>query len=187
MRTEHLMSGTDGEVYNVEPADDPNYNCWECSQKMDLEVNKVASNAICKKPAVVGFVIESECFDALQKEVSSLEKELIKLKAECEPWANAEADGRLVMLPLKPGQTVWAIEKKTDHKTCFIRERIINSISICEDGFMQFQLMDPRRYRGEPADYYSNDIFWQAEKIGETIFLTLEEAEKALTKGGMRE
>ena len=142
----------------------------------------MASCAICKKPVTVGHVIERECFDALQKEVGSLAKELAKLEAEFKYLLKAEEDSRLVLLPLRPGQTVWAIEKKSDHKTRFIRERVINSISICEDGFMQFQLMDLRRYRDEEADYYCNDIFWQAEKIGETIFVTLEEAEKALAK-----
>jgi len=95
-------------------------------------------------------------------------------------YEDAEEQKKLIMLPLIPGQAVWTIETKADHKTKFIRERIVNHVSIAENDFMQFQLMDPRCYRDEPADYYFDDIFWQKEKIGQTIFTTLEDAELAL-------
>ena len=34
-----MMGGPDSEVYNIEPADDLIYNCWECGQKLDWEVD----------------------------------------------------------------------------------------------------------------------------------------------------
>lgn len=95
---------------------------------------------------------------------------------ECRELAGAKAEGRLVVLPIKIGKTVWVVEKKLDHRTRFVRERFVNSIGLSTDGYMNLQFMVPEEHYSFPIE----DIFWEPSKIGKTIFLTREEAEAAL-------
>lgn len=81
----------------------------------------------------------------------------------------ADKDGRLVALPCKIGGTVYLLlqdDVKHNPETCgwYISEDRVGAIA--EGGF----------YLGDPAD----DVYVRNEEIGEEVFLTCEEAEKAL-------
>ncbi len=81
----------------------------------------------------------------------------------------ADKDGRLVVLPCKIGGTVYLLlqdDVKHNPETCgwYISEDRVGAIA--EGGF----------YLGDPAD----DVYVRNEEIGEEVFLTREEAEKAL-------
>lgn len=83
--------------------------------------------------------------------------------------AEADKDGRLVALPCKIGGTVYLLlqdDVKHNPETCgwYISEDRVGAIA--EGGF----------YLGDPAD----DVYVRNEEIGEEVFLTCEEAEKAL-------
>lgn len=83
--------------------------------------------------------------------------------------AEADKDGRLAVLPCKIGGTVYLLlqdDVKHNPETCgwYISEDRVGAIA--EGGF----------YLGDPAD----DVYVRNEEIGEEVFLTREEAEKAL-------
>ena len=87
--------------------------------------------------------------------------------------AEADKDGRLAVLPCKIGGTVYLLLQdavKYNPETCgwYISEDRVGAIA--EGGF----------YLGDPAD----DIYVRNEEIGKEVFLTREEAEKALGKKG---
>lgn len=75
----------------------------------------------------------------------------------------AEKEGRCVVLPCKQGDTVWRICGPKGRK--FVAERKVVSITMYEPG--RFEI-------------FTNCDDW----LGETVFLTREEAEKALKEGG---
>ena len=83
--------------------------------------------------------------------------------------AEADKDGRLAVLPCKIGGTVYLLlqdDVKHNPETCgwYISEDRVGAIA--EGGF----------YLGDPAD----DVYVRNEEIREEVFLTREEAEKAL-------
>jgi len=89
-------------------------------------------------------------------------------------YENAEEEGRLVVLPCKPWDKVYAlfivdvIDKKPIYKIFQIK---VTKITI--DRFrvlFSFETLDQNKYNSERT----------MEAFGETVFLTREEAEKAL-------
>lgn len=95
--------------------------------------------------------------------------------------SEADADGRIVVLPLAPGTHVWALERKLGSPPTrfdFFRERIVNSYGVAQNGFLNMQLMVPDG--AYPYPVY--DLYPQIKDIGRTVFLTREEAEAALDK-----
>lgn len=81
---------------------------------------------------------------------------------------NAEADGRLVVLPCKVGDTVyveWSDGLEYD-------KSVVEKISIGADGQARFLI---------PAYLHSHSASWyQTSDFGKTVFLTREEAEATL-------
>lgn len=87
--------------------------------------------------------------------------------------AEADRDGRLVVLPCKVGDTVWAIENPWTGKLLKKPiEAYANGMKKFSHGLYVNVLFDTRKINGT-RDYETNHI-------GETIFFTREEAEKAL-------
>ena len=87
--------------------------------------------------------------------------------------AEADMAGRLVVLPCKVGDTVWAIENPWTGKLLKKPiEAYVNGMKKFSHGLYVNVLFDTRKINGT-RDYETNHI-------GETIFFTLEEAEKAL-------
>lgn len=85
----------------------------------------------------------------------------------------ADRDGRLVVLPCKVGDTVWAIENPWTGKLLKKPiEAYANGMKKFSHGLYVNVLFDTRKINGT-RDYETNHI-------GETIFFTREEAEKAL-------
>lgn len=92
------------------------------------------------------------------KEIEGLSIERMK------ELAKAELEGRLLILPCKVGDTVYCIRKNPFAKGRYVKENIAESITV---------------YRDHSISIFStlNDV------LGETVFLTREEAEAALTGG----
>lgn len=107
-------------------------------------------------------------FDYTLTESRTLQEQLALIERLRE-LAEADKDGRLVALPCKIGGTVYLLlqdDVKHNPETCgwYIIEDRVGAIA--EGGF----------YLGDPAD----DVYVRNEEIGEEVFLTCEEAEKAL-------
>ena len=86
-----------------------------------------------------------------------------------EKLAEADKDGRLVVRPYRIGETVYVLLQDgaifyPETNGWYISEEVIGAIS--PDGF----------YLGDPVD----DVYTPDSEIGKTVFLTREEAEKAL-------
>lgn len=84
--------------------------------------------------------------------------------------AKAEAEGRLVVLPCKVGDTVYAVLEDWESYESYI----IEDARISEAGSKGFWVSG---IRDEPDEMH---IFTPWSEIGKTVFLTREEAEKAL-------
>lgn len=107
-------------------------------------------------------------FDYALTESRTLQEQLALIERLRE-LAEADKDGRLAVLPCKIGGTVYLLlqdDVKHNPETCgwYISEDRVGAIA--EGGF----------YLGDPAD----DVYVRNVEIGEEVFLTREEAEKAL-------
>lgn len=80
--------------------------------------------------------------------------------------AEADKDGRCVVLPCKVGDTVYQLRKKTHARGIGISTRIVSSACVWADGSY--------------ALTHQGMSYCQSRDLGKTWFLTREEAEKAL-------
>ena len=90
-----------------------------------------------------------------------------------EKLAEADKDGRLVVLPCKVGDTVWVARNPWTGK--LLKKPLdayVNGMKMYSHGLYVNLLFDTRKINGT-RDYEINHI-------GKTVFLTREEAEKAL-------
>ena len=107
--------------------------------------------------------MQEEHFSGL--EMAKLHSALIELKK----YQEADKEGRVVVLPCRIGSTVYVLIQDNaifypETNGWYIGEDTIDAIA--QDGF----------YLGNPED----GNFWPNDAIGEIVFLTREEAEKAL-------
>ena len=111
--------------------------------------------------------MQEEHFSGL--EMAKLHSALMELKK----YQEADKDGRLVVLPCKVGDTVWAIENPwTGELLKKPIEAYVNGMKKFSHGLYVNVLFDTRKINGT-KDYEVNHI-------GKTLFLTCEEAERAL-------
>jgi hypothetical protein len=88
----------------------------------------------------------------------------VKICEDCWNHAQAKADGRMVVLPCKVGDTIWKIKAVFSYFSKPMEDRVDriiisnNEILVCCTGGAKFSI----------------------DSIGKTVFLTREEAEKAL-------
>lgn len=80
----------------------------------------------------------------------------------------AEAEGRLVVLPCKTGDTVYQLTNKRHAKGQGVAPRIVSSICVWSDGHY--------------ALCHQGMTYCQSNELGKKWFLTREEAEAALAK-----
>ena len=127
------------------------------------------------------------------EEITAMQHTLDEYHEVADPLLRAQADGRLVVLPCKVGDTVWAASGKIIK--CEIREPYL-----CDGGGIEYLVAfdcDGSDCRGCPFDRWTQDCFgeryceseygyasfcasFKDSDIGKTVFLTREEAEKAL-------
>lgn len=96
-----------------------------------------------------------------------------------EKLAEADKDGRLVV-PCKIGDTVYEIIRYRNFGIVEIVERTVLSVEIFQDdGYIKMQRWVPCHDTGDILKQ-SVDSWAKIEDFGKTVFLTHEEAEKAL-------
>jgi FtsZ-binding cell division protein ZapB len=110
--------------------------------------------------------------DDAEAKIEALQQE----NEQLQELAKAKADGRLVVLPVKVGDTVYIAVKEWDARYCLkssfvpcVREGTVAHICISHKGIIVCVTV-----KGEYSEYY---------EFGKTVFLTREAAEKALGVG----
>lgn len=121
---------------------------------------------------VDGFVDLLDEIERLTKEVTHLaiesverEKALSKLEAEVSVWAEAEQDGRLVVLPCKVGDKVFSLSWNTKHEKYEVCNGIISNA--------RYDTIDKVIMVSDSERYYV---------LGKRVFFTREEAAAALER-----
>ena len=107
------------------------------------------------------------------EEITAMQHTLDEYHKVADPLLRAQADGRLVVLPCKVGDTLWVTSNPWTGKL------LKKPLDACVDGMKMYShglyvnlLFDTRKINGT-RDYEINHI-------GKTVFLTREEAEAAL-------
>lgn len=107
------------------------------------------------------------------EEITAMQHTLDECHKVADPLLRAQADGRLVVLPCKVGDTVWVTRNpwtgKLLKKTL---DACVNGMKMYSHGLYVNLLFDTRKINGT-RDYEINHI-------GKTVFLTREEAKAAL-------
>ncbi len=145
------------------------------------------ASAIARLAAYEDTGLGPEDIDALRKREQGLAELLARVSCGCAvPYtrlaelAQAEKDGRLVVLPCKVGDVVYAITSSTNidgleseetEETIDIFECTVESVTLYSKRSTQFRLF----YQGVFVA-----IFVTLDDFGKTVFLTRAEAEAAL-------
>lgn len=116
-----------------------------------------------------GLAKAADLIEAQAKEIEKLQAQLRHLCRDCdldrlEKLAEADRDGRLVVLPCKVGDVVYGF-----HGEKTILPMVVKWIETCTNGWCIAVQYAPTAAR-----------FYQFSDFGKTVFLTSEEAEKAL-------
>ena len=107
------------------------------------------------------------------EEITAMQHTLDEYHKVADPLLRAQADGRLVVLPCKVGDTLWVTSNPWTGK--LLKKPLdacVNGMKMYSHGLYVNLLFDTRKINGT-RDYEINHI-------GKTVFLTREEAEKAL-------
>jgi len=107
------------------------------------------------------------------EEITAMQHTLDEYHKVADPLLRAQADGRLVVLPCKVGDTVWVTRNPWTGK--LLKKPLdayVNGMKMYSHGIYVNLLFDTRKINGT-RDYEINHI-------GKTVFLTHEEAEAAL-------
>lgn len=107
------------------------------------------------------------------EEITAMQHTLDEYHKVADPLLRAQADGRLVVLPCKVGDTLWVTSNPWTGK--LLKKPLdacVNGMKMYPHGLYVNLLIDTRKINGT-RDYEINHI-------GKTVFLTREEAEKAL-------
>lgn len=140
-----------------------------CSQKQVWERLKAYENTRRTPEEVTAL---GELFDYALKESKTLSEQLTLLK-HIRELAEADKDGRVVVLPCKVGDTVWLTRTWVSERLSQPEAAALTGAYICGNDVCTF---------------VTNKYGFQQDKIGKTVFLTREEAEKALAEmEGMKE
>lgn len=107
------------------------------------------------------------------EEITAMQHTLDEYHKVADPLLRAQADGRLVVLPCKVGDTLWVTSNPWTGK--LLKKPLdacVNGMKMYSHGLYVNLLFDTRKINGT-RDYEINHI-------GKTVFLTREEAEAAL-------
>lgn len=107
------------------------------------------------------------------EEITAMQHTLDEYHKVADPLLRVQADGRLVVLPCKVGDTLWVTSNPWTGKLLKKPlEACVNGMKMYSHGLYVNLLFDTRKINGT-RDYEINHI-------GKTVFLTREEAEAAL-------
>lgn len=145
------------------PKEDPERACEEC-------IHFFACSMQCGEQMAQRSATGCECYEPIKSSmayyVGTLDGAKGKIPNRLRELAEADKDGRVVVLPCKVGDTVYQLRKKTHARGIGISPRIVSSACVWADGSY--------------ALTHQGMSYCQSRDLGKTWFLTREEAEKAL-------
>ena len=146
-----------------------NVNCLRCRFRHEDNGNCTAVGGFCTAVAAAHCPLLRQYLDTgmTPEEIAAMQHTLSEYHKVADPLLRAQADGRLVVLPCKVGQRVFALLDTDKH----ISECEVKQIGMGNKiGFIG---LEPIGARGREYGVALNGF-------GKTVFLTREEAEAAL-------
>lgn len=144
-----------------------NVNCLRCRFRHEDNGNCTAVGGFCTAVPAAHCPLLRQYLD------TGMTPEEVLPKDKADEIAEADKDGRVVVLPCKVGDTVWVTRNPWTGK--LLKKPLdayVNGMKMYSHGLYVNLLFDTRKINGT-RDYEINHI-------GKTVFLTREEAEKAL-------
>ena len=143
-----------------------NVNCLRCRFRHEDNGNCTAVGGFCTAVTAAHCPLLREYLDTglEPEEITAMQHTLDEYHKVADPLLRAQADGRLVVPPCKVGDVVYGF-----HGEKTILPMVVKWIETCTNGWciaVQYAQMAPK--------------FYQFSDFGKTVFLTREEAEKAL-------
>lgn len=144
----------------MQPKENPERACEEC-------IHFFACSRQCGEPMAQSSATGCECYETVKSSmayyVGTLDGVKGKIPNRLREIAEADKDGRCVVLPCKVGDTVWRIVR--DGEPHITRDEV-RDMYFADDMTLCVELVGGR--------------VTFTEKFGKTVFLSREEAEKAL-------
>ena len=144
----------------MQPKENPERACEEC-------IHFFACSRQCGEPMAQSSATGCECYETVKSSmayyVGTLDGVKEKIPNRLRELAEADKDGRCVVLPCKVGDTVWRIVR--DGEPHITRDEV-RDMYFADDMTLCVELVGGR--------------VTFTEKFGKTVFLSREEAEKAL-------
>ena len=143
-----------------------NVNCLRCRFRHEDNGNCTAVGGFCTAVTAAHCPLLREYLDTglEPEEITAMQHTLDEYHKVADPLLRAQADGRLVVPPCKVGDVVYGF-----HGEKTILPMVVKWIETCTNGWciaVQYAQMAPK--------------FYQFSDFGKTVFLTREEAKKAL-------
>lgn len=115
--------------------------------------------------------IKDKTFEMIEKETGVSFQRLVEL-------AVADREGRCVVMPCKVGDKIYEIVKHRNSGNVEVIEYFVNSVEVDTEG----TVVKSHRWRPTQTGFLSQKVpSWvKLSDFGKTVFLTREEAEKAL-------
>lgn len=148
------------------PKDNSERACEEC-------IHYWACSRQCGEPMAQSSATGCECYETVKSSmayyVGTLDGAKVKIPNRLRELVEADKDGRLVVLPCKVGDTAYYLNRPV------ILDFEVIGYMVDERGAWSFM--------GEHLDKTTGDTYSccpDTEKVGKTVFLTREEAERAM-------
>lgn len=148
------------------PKENPERACEEC-------IHFFACSRQCGEPMAQRSATGCECYETIKSSmayyVGTLDGAKVKIPNRLRELVEADKDGRLVVLPCKVGDTAYYLNRPV------ILDFEVIGYMVDERGAWSFM--------GEHLDKTTGDTYSccpDTEKVGKTVFLTREEAERAM-------
>lgn len=147
------------------PKENPERACEEC-------IHFFACSRQCGEPMAQSSATGCECYETIKSSmayyVGTLDGAKGKIPNRLRELAEADEDGRVVVLPCKAGDMIYEVTGRKTISVYKVKAIRVELFSL----FIEWDIVEGFVWR------YLNGI--NANEIGKTVFLTREEAEKAL-------
>ena len=155
------------------PKENPERACEEC-------IHFFACSRQCGEPMAQRSVTGCECYETIKSSmayyVGTLDGAKGKIPNRLRELAEADKDGRVVVLPCKVGEKLWVIGQDNVPREMELEAPDIRTVCTDEDNLCMSTC------NRKPDGYCAYRLRNDGTSIGKNVFLTREEAEKALKK-----
>lgn len=153
------------------PKENPERACEEC-------IHFFACSRQCGEPMAQSSATGCECYETVKSSmayyVGTLDGAKGKIPNRLRELAEADKDKRVVVLPCKVGEKLWVIGQDNVPREMEFEAPDIRTVCTDEDNLCMSTC------NRKPDGYYAYRLRNDGTSIGKNVFLTREEAEKAL-------